>query len=206
MLAGPLFMIVGLTEALTRPGFDPTRHAWSLLSNGDSGWIHMALMVVTGLLTIAGAAGMRRALPRGGAAGRGRTWGPLLVGLYGTGVFAAGLLVADPALGFPPGTPDGPPTQFTLHGILHFVAAGIGFLSLIAGCFVFARRFAAVGRRGWAAYSVATGIVFFAGFAGVASGSATPAINVAFTIAVGLAWAWVTAVSAYLRNEGIPAR
>src|SRR5262249_41571605 len=104
IIAGPLYVLVGLTEALTREGFDLTRHAWSLLSNGDLGWIHMALMVTTGLLTIAGAAGMRRGLQVAGD--RGRTWGPLLVGVYGAGVFAAGFLVADPMLGFPPGTPD----------------------------------------------------------------------------------------------------
>jgi hypothetical protein len=198
MFAGPLFVLVGLTEALTREGFDLTRHAWSLLSNGDLGWIHISLMVITGLLTMAGAAGMRRALRAAG--GRGRTWGPLLIAGYGAGVFLAGPLVADPALGFPPGTPDGPPTQVTLPGILHFVVAALGFLCLIAACFVFARRFAGQGERGWAAYSAVTGIAFFAAFAGVASGSATPAINVAFTVAVVLAWAWLTLLAAWLRR------
>lgn len=39
IVAGPLFTVVGLTQAFTRPGFDLTRHALSLLENGDLGWI-----------------------------------------------------------------------------------------------------------------------------------------------------------------------
>src|SRR6266487_5075108 len=54
------------------------------------------------------------------------------------------------------------------HGLMHFVSSGIGFLSLIAACFVVASLFAALCRRGWAAYSVATGLVFLAGFVGIA--------------------------------------
>ena len=65
VVAGPLYVIVGVIEMLTRPGFDPTRHDLSLMSNGDWGWIHVSLLILTGLLTIAGAVGMRRVL-RGG--------------------------------------------------------------------------------------------------------------------------------------------
>jgi len=36
-----------VTQALVRPGFDPTRHAWSLLANGDWGWIQIANVIVT---------------------------------------------------------------------------------------------------------------------------------------------------------------
>lgn len=35
VVAGPLFTVVGLIQAFTRPGFDLTRHALSLLENGD---------------------------------------------------------------------------------------------------------------------------------------------------------------------------
>ena len=37
VVAGPLYIIVGGIEMLTRPGFDPTRHDLSLMSNGDWG-------------------------------------------------------------------------------------------------------------------------------------------------------------------------
>lgn len=101
---------------------------------------------------------------------RGGTWGPLLLGVYGLGLIGAGVFLADPVLGFPPGTP-ADANAVTWHGLLHFVSGGIGFIGLIAACFVFARRFAALRQRGWAAYSVATGVLFFAAFFGIAMGS-----------------------------------
>lgn len=190
--AGPVYIVVAGIQILTRDGFDVTRHALSLLANGDLGWVQISNFVVTGLLTLAGAVGLRRAL----RTGRGRTWGPRLLGLYGASLIAAGLLVADPALGFPLGTPAGPPADITWHGVGHFVAGAVGFLALIVACFVFARRFATSGQRGWAVWSVATGVVFFAAFFGIAAGNGIPGINVAFGIAVMLAWAWISALCA----------
>lgn len=194
--AGPVYIVVGLAQALTREGFDLSRHALSLLANGDFGWIQIANLVISGILTIAGAAGIRRALLQG----RGRAWGPRLLAVYGLSLVAAGVLVADPALGFPLGTPDGPPVEVTWQGIGHFVAGGIGFLALIVACFVFARRFAALGRRGWAVWSAATGVIFFAAFAGISSGNQAPAINMAFGVAVVAAWTWITALCVRLRS------
>ncbi len=65
VITGPLYIIVGLDQAFTRPGFDILRHDLSLLANGDLGWIQSANFVVTGLLVIAGAVGTRQALPPG---------------------------------------------------------------------------------------------------------------------------------------------
>ena len=192
-VAGPLYLVVGLIQAFTRPGFDLRRHDLSLLANGDLGWIQMSNLIVSGLLVIAGAAGIRRCL----ASGRGRTWGPLLVGVYGIGLIGAGFFTADPALGFPPGTP-ADAHSVSWHGLLHFVSGGVGFLSLIAGCFVFARRFAAGGERAWATYSVATGVVFFLAFAGIAAGSGNSWTILGFWIGVVLAWSWITAMAVRL--------
>lgn len=97
LIAGPLYVGVSLAQALTRDGFDPTRHAWSLLGNGDLGWIQILNLLTTGALTIACAVGIRRVL-RGQ---RGGTWGPILIGVYGAGMMAAGVFTADPADGFP---------------------------------------------------------------------------------------------------------
>src|SRR5215472_7577267 len=186
VVAGPLYVLVGAIEMLTRPGFDVTRHDLSLMSNGDWGWVHSSLLILTGLLTCA--VGMRRVL-RGS---RGGTWGPILLGIYGLGLIGAGFFSADPALGFPPGTP-ADAHSITWHGLMHFVSGGVGFLSLIAGCFVFARRFAGGGEGGWAAYSVVTGMVFFLSFAGIAAGSGNGWTILGFWIGVVLAWSWITA-------------
>ena len=196
--AGPLFVLVALIQVLTRDGFDIRRHALSLLSNGDLGWVQIANFLVTGLLTIAGAVGLRRAL-RGG---RGGTWGPLLIGLYGVGLIGSGVFRPDPALGFPPGTP-ADATTISGQGLLHFITGGVGFLGLIAACLVFARRFAALGQRGWAAYSAATGVLFFAAFFGIASGSRGAGISLAFAVAGVLGWAWLSALVARLL-AGLP--
>jgi hypothetical membrane protein len=194
VVAGPLYIVVVLIQALTREGFDLTRHPASLLSNGDLGWVQIATFVVSGLLTIACAVGMWRVLHPG----MGGTWGPMLVGAYGAGLIAAGVFVADPADGFPPGIPAAPPDTVSWHGAVHFVVAGIAFLALIAACLVFARRFAGLGQRGWAAYCVATGVIFLAAFAGIASGSGAPALNMAFAVAVVLGWTWVSVMAARL--------
>ncbi len=196
LIAGPFYIIVGLIQALTRPGFNIMRHDLSLLANGDLRWIQITNFVLTGLLVGAFAVGMQRALH----AGPGRTWGPILLGVYGVGLIGAGFFTADPAFGFPPGTLANAHT-ISWHGLLHIVTAGIGFLALIAACFVFACRFASQRQRGWAAYSLATGVIFFAAFAGVATGSGQPWSVVGFWIGVVFAWAWIWALAMKLLNE-----
>jgi hypothetical protein len=191
VIAGPLFTVVAVIEMLTRPGFDLRRHDLSLLSNGDLGWTLMAAFVVTGLLAIAAAVGMRRVL----RSGPGRTWGPILLGIYGLGYVGAGLLVPDPMNGFPPGTPNGPPSAVTWHSWGHLVSGSLGFLALIAACFVLARRFARLGQRGWMIYSILTGILVLAAVVGISSGSQQAAIIVGFFTAGILGWAWISALS-----------
>src|SRR6185436_71421 len=103
VLAGPLYLGVSLAQALSRDGFDLSRHAWSLLANGDLGWLQIANFVVAGAMTVAGAIGLRRALTSGSEAPqrRGRTWGPALLAAYGVSLVGAGVFRADPAQGFP---------------------------------------------------------------------------------------------------------
>jgi hypothetical membrane protein len=188
IIAGPIYVAVALAQALTRDGFDISTHAWSLLANGELGWIQITNFIVTGLMTVAAAIGLRRAL----ASGRGRTWAPVLVAAYGVSLVGAGVFRADPAQGFPAGTPE--TTTPSLQGMLHFAVGGIGFLCLCAACFVLASRFAADGQRRLAWFSRATAVVFLAGFAGIASGSHGPT-TLAFVAAVLIVCAWLTTVS-----------
>ena len=101
--------------------------------------------------------------------------------------------------GFPHGAAT--PSTISGHAILHFVSGAIGFLGLIAACFVVARRFAALKQRGWAAYSVITGVLFLGAFFGIASGSKQSAVVLAFYGAVVLGWAWITVIAARLMTE-----
>jgi hypothetical protein len=151
IVAGPLSLAVWLIQALTRRGYDPTRHPLSLLSLGELGWVQIANFIVTGVLYVACAAGMRRVL----YPGRGGTWGPLLIGANGIGLIVAGVFLTDAGAGFPPGAPAGAP-EISWHGILHEVGAFVAFVSWTAACLVFMRRFAARKQRGWVAACLGT--------------------------------------------------
>src|SRR5438309_11281792 len=115
VLAGSLFITVALAQAFTRPGFDVLRHPISLLSLGTLGWVQITDFVGSGVLFVAFATGVRRALHPGRAA----SWGPLLLAGFGLGLVIAGIFRTDPALGFPPGTPAGTPAAASWHATLH---------------------------------------------------------------------------------------
>jgi len=194
VVAGPLFIIVGVIQMFTREGFDIRLHALSLLTAGDLGWIQSLNFLVTGALIIAGAVGLNRSMQ----SGRGRTWGPILLGLFGLGWFGSGIFPADPGLGFPPGAPE--IAAFTTNGMIHFGIGGIGFLCFIAACFLFARRFKSFGERGWSRYSLITGILFFVTFAGIASGSKGP-FSLYFFLGASFGLVWLSMVLARLMKD-----
>lgn len=150
VVAGPLFLLVVVIQDLTRAGFDPVRHPLSLLSLGDGGWLQIANFVISGLLNLGFAVGVRR-LSKAGA------W---LIGGYGVGLVVAGVAVRDPGGGYPPGVPE--PSSPSWHQTVHGIGALIVFGSLVGACAVFARWFAGRGDRGWAIYSVVTGSVLIA--------------------------------------------
>ncbi|MCU1583684.1 MAG: hypothetical protein JWM49_240 [Microbacteriaceae bacterium] len=194
--AGPLYLVVGFAQAFLRPGFDAAHNDLSVLANGDLGWIQTTNLVLTGILILLCSMGIRRSLYPGGSS----TWGPLLIGLYGVGLLGAGIFIADPMNGFPPGTPPGHATTGSVHGFLHFVTGGLGFIGLIAGCFVLSRRFFVSGNRVLGAFSIVTGGFFLLAFVGIASGSTSAVIVLGFTAAVILAWIWLAVTAAHLRN------
>ncbi|HEX6682385.1 MAG TPA: DUF998 domain-containing protein [Candidatus Limnocylindrales bacterium] len=193
VIAGPLFIVVVLVQELTREGFDPKRHALSQLSTGDLGWLQITTFIVCGLLFLACAAGMRRALGNG-LAGR---WGPRLFGAFGAALIWGGVFVTDPVDGFPPGTPLGVPDKISWHGALHIVGPLVAAASLVAACFVFARRFARSGRRGWQVASIAIAVIYLVlGFA------AFPLADFRLMLAGGiLIWGWASAVAFGLMRQ-----
>jgi hypothetical membrane protein len=155
---GPaLFVAAFLAQGAVRPYYDPLRHPVSSLAIGDMGWVQCANFVVAGALLLAFAVGLRLApLPGGG------WWAPLLIGLVAIGLIGAGLFVADPIGGYPPGTPTAPVR--TARGILHDLFSTPVFTAFPAACFVLAHRFAAAGRRGWAGYAIASGAAMLVAF------------------------------------------
>ena len=190
VLAGVVFETSILVQGLTRYGFRIAHDDASLLSNGPLGWIQVTTFLLAGAMTIAAAAGMRRAMAS--------RWAPQLIALYGAGLVGAGIFSADPADGFGPGAPLGKAAHVSWHGAGHLIAGSIGFAGLIAACFVVARYFSRRGRRGLALYSWVTGVAFGMAFAGIATGSSSSAVVLPFYAAVLAAFTWLAIVSVHL--------
>ena len=193
VVAGPLFLLVSLAQVVSRDGFDLGRHPLSALSIGGLGWIQVTNFVVSGVLALAAGIGIRRVMHRR----RGGTWGPILVGAFGVGLIAAGIFVPDPALGFPPGTPNTIPDDLSWHAVVHGFGFVLAFGALTAACLVFARRDAALGRRGWAAYSGASAVAALA----LSMWPGQDGASVRYAVASVIAWAWISAIAIRLRSE-----
>ena len=198
----PLFVVVLLVEGFTRAGYSTWRNYGSQLATGPWGWTQTTNFILGGLLILLSAFGFRQVLQDQG--GPGRTWGPILVGVFGLTLVIAGVFVTDPALGYPPGTPSGANGAQTWHGTIHGVNAIPCFLSLAVATFVFARHyFAQPGARNWARYSLATGTFLLAFFIGSTAVGAMDENNVIHNAPTGIlqrisiitGWAWLALVA-----------
>ncbi|WP_220191770.1 DUF998 domain-containing protein [Ktedonospora formicarum] len=156
IIAPLLNSVVILILGAIRPGYNAWIVPDSNLELGDGGWIQSTNYIVTGALLLAFAIGMRLLL----RTGRGSTWGPILLGIYGLTFIVIGPILPDPALGYPPGAS----SALTIHGAIHILFGLLQFTSLIAACFVLARRDAELERRSWSWYSVATGLLVAASY------------------------------------------
>lgn len=156
-----LFTTTYLIEGITRPGYSGLQQAISALSLGPGGWMQQVNFIVFGLFVLCSAYGWYQALKPGA----GSIWYPLLKVITGLGLIIDGFFSQDPARGYPVGAILTAPT---LHGEIHAIVAFVTITAIALSCFVLARRFAVEPRwRGWAAYSVVTGlltIVFIAIF------------------------------------------
>ncbi len=134
MLAGPFYLAVALIQVRFREGFDIARHPLSVLARR------------TGRLDPDRELRDHRpdgASPRpldSGARWRGSraslTW--FLAG-FGLCMIVAAIFPSDPMDGFPPGTPEGPPTSISTTGLVHFASGALGFACLAISCFIAAR-------------------------------------------------------------------
>ena len=202
--AGPLYIFVGLLEILTRPGFDVRKHSLSLMSIGPMGWIHIGLFIITGILVILGAVGIRRAIKGEKAlrqgSGQAGTWAPILLAVYGISLIAAGIFVPDPMKGFPQGMPSG---AISTSGIMHLVSGSICFTGLIAACLIFGKRFKHLKDTQMGMFSVITGFVFLFSFIGIAGFSGqndlvVMIVTLFFYFAVVLSWIWLSTICSKL--------
>ncbi|MBI3745862.1 MAG: DUF998 domain-containing protein [Chloroflexi bacterium] len=155
-VVGPIGFVVTFTvEGAVRPGYDPVRHFVSLLSLGDGGWLQVVNFLVTGGLIAAFGVALRARW----VTGRGSRWVPRLIVATGVALIASGIFATDPGLGYPPGAPDGMPTDPSWHAGLHYLGSVVVFLALPAAMFLTARRFRTGGDTAAAAYSVVSALI-----------------------------------------------
>jgi uncharacterized membrane protein YhaH (DUF805 family) len=200
-LVGPLTFVIGLAQALTRPGYDLMRQPVSSLALGPLGWVQTLNFLLGGVLMLGFALGLARALPV-----LGRPPGPLpaIVAAWAVGLLGAGVFATDPISGYPVGEPR---HGHTVHGVLHAFPFSVALVAAcVAGAVVFARRSRDEGRRGWAALSAGTALAVLIGFVG---------FGLSFTIGVGfvpvagfiqlvtiaIGWAWLAAVALHVRGR-----
>jgi uncharacterized protein DUF998 len=194
VLAGPFYLAVGVVQGLLRDGFDFSRHPLSLLANGPWGWVQTANFMLTGLMVLAAAMGFARVL---GPKSRATSW---FLGAFGLSMIVAAGFRADPVDGFPPGTPLGPPTTISMTGMVHFLAATLGFIMLGVACFVAARVMSRRQVRFLARVSFLSGVaVIIAFFGGAAfSSSSAGVLGIWFSVIVG--WTWLAIMSLHLHT------
>jgi hypothetical membrane protein len=184
-VGGPLFLAVILFEGARRPGYSALRDPGSALAVGRDGWVQIANFIACGLLMLAFAVGLRRAL----RSGLGSVAAPVLAGLYALGLIAAGVFVTNAS---------GPTGQHSWHGSAHNVASAVVFLALAVLCFVLAVRFVSrPGQRLWAAYSAASGVAVLALIQGLGV-EGYGGLYQRLTIAVG--WGWLAALALWMRG------
>lgn len=184
VIAGPFYLTVGLILALTRPGFDLTRDALSLLLIGDLGWMQWLNLVLSGVMAVVASIGLVRTSqwPRTAAT---------LVTAYGLCLVLSALFPPDATESFPPGAGGG---EFSTHGILHFVFGAIGFLSVGVAA-VIARPWLARRRPGAARWSRIAGVVIIVAFLVGGALSSRPGGVGLIWITVLATWAWLAGVS-----------
>lgn len=192
MIVGPFYLAVGLIQAVVRDGFDLARHALSHLANGPGGWIQTANFVLSGLMVLAAAVGFGRVL---GPTSRAVSW---FLGGFGASMIVAAVFPADPADGFPVGTPMGFPTSISTPGLVHFVAGALGFACLAVSCFFAAWTMSRRNTPTFARLSLLCGLAVVLGFFG---GFAIPGLfpgtlGIWFGVVVG--WAWLAVMSLHL--------
>lgn len=171
VVAGPFYLAFGLILALTREGFDLSRHALSLLTLGEGGWLQILNLALTGIMVIVAGGGLLRAIQM-----RGRGAGIAVV-VAGAAIALAGLFRPDPVAGFPTSAEE----TMSASGMVHLALGAVQFAAFAAGALLLARFFASRGERGRAAWSRIAGIVILIAFVAGAALSAGSA-------GVGLLW------------------
>ncbi|MCF4122969.1 DUF998 domain-containing protein [Antribacter sp. KLBMP9083] len=186
VVAGPFYLVVGLTLALTRKGFDFSTHPLSVLMLGESGWMQTGNLGLSGLMVLAAGVGLARA----GARGAG-----VAVAIFGVSMVASAVFPPDPIGGFPAGAPE--TTTPSLSSLLHLAFGGVGFVSLTVAAFLLGGWLSRQGERGAAAVSRTAGAVVLVGFLGGVVLGPSGMVLLWLAVVAGFAWLLVASLRVY---------
>lgn len=180
-----LFTTTYVIEGATRSGYDAWAQAVSALSLGPGGWVQQVNFVVFGLMSISTAVAARWLL-KGGV---GATWYPIIRTIEGLGLVMDGFFSQDPN-GYPAGIITTTPT---FHAVIHQIFAFVIITSIAVGYVILAPRMAKEpGWRGWAAFSVITGIwtIAFIAIFGTLTSQHSPIAGIFERLSPALATIW----------------
>lgn len=186
VVAGPFYLVVGLVLALTREGFDFSRHPLSALMLGDGGWMQVTNLALSGLMVLVAGAGMVRVGARGTGIG---------VGVYGVAMVASAIFPPDPMPGFPPGQ-EGVTTP-GISGILHLAFGGVGFIAFAVAALLLGGWLSRHGERRQAVWSRVAGVVILVGFLGGAALGPAGMAGLWLAVVVGFAWLLLASLRLY---------
>lgn len=120
-LGAVLFVVVFVLDGMTRPGYSPSRHTVSALALGPRGWLQRANFVVCGAAITGSAITLL-------TSGDHRMLG-LVLTMFGLGLVVS-VVPMDPMRGYPPGTPERDPVEFSTAHAVHDGAGMVVFFAL----------------------------------------------------------------------------
>jgi hypothetical protein len=175
------FVLVFTVDGWTRSGYHPVRQPVSALALGPRGWVQTANFVVCGAGVCAGAVALVSV-----------SW-PLsaAVGVFGAALVASGVFPMDAMRGYPPGTPDTTPENYSRRHRLHDHAGAVVFLSLpVAAAIVALTPAFDVPQRAYSAATAGVFAVLFVEF-GRAWEDDSPHAGLWQRLTILVGWAWL---------------
>lgn len=188
VVAGLFYLGFGVILALTREGFDLSRHALSLLTLGAGGWLQILNLALTGVMVMVAGWGIIRAVE-----GRGRGTGIAVI-IAGAAIALAGVFRPDPAGGFPEGAEE----TVSVSGVLHLALGAVQFVAFAVAALLLARCFVSRTERGRALWSRIAAAVIVVGFVAGAALSAGSAGVGLLWVAVVIMFAWLLTASVWV--------
>jgi hypothetical protein len=186
--APALFVLTFLVDGATRPGYSARRQPVSALALGRRGWVQTTSFVLTGALVVVGAFALPAAV--------GTWFASIPLAVFGLALVASGVYRMDPMRGYPPGTPDTTPDEYSRAHRRHDTAGAVVFTALPVAALVAALTLA---DTGWRWYSGITSLALFAGFAlfGQAWEEDSPTAGLLQRVMIVVGWTWVTLLFVY---------